>query len=284
MIGIIGGSGLYHIEGIENLKAEKIDTPFGKPSDAFMLGKLKGKDVAFLPRHGRGHRILPSEINHRANICAFKQLGAERIIAVSAVGSLREDIPPLDIVLPDQFFDRTKQGPGATFFGGGIVGHISFSQPVCPEMLACLSRAGSASGGKMHYGGVYVNMEGPAFSTLAESRVYRKLGFDIIGMTAMAEAKLSREAEICYASLAMVTDYDCWRDGEPVEIEEIISNLQKNSALAKKIIAAALQIIPEERQCGCGEALKHAVITDRDSIPGDAMKKLRPIIGKYFSE
>lgn len=284
MIGIIGGSGLYHIDGIENLKEENVDTPFGKPSDVFMLGELRGKQVAFLPRHGRGHRLLPSEINHRANICGFKQLGVERIIAVSAVGSLREDIPPLDIVLPDQFFDRTKRGGDATFFGGGVVGHISFSQPVCHEVLSYLNRAGADGGGRMHYGGVYVNMEGPAFSTVAESRVYRRMGFDIIGMTAMAEARLSREAEICYGSLAMVTDYDCWKEGEPVEIEDIISNLTKNSELAKKIISRALEIIPEYRKCSCGEALKHAVITDREAIPAGALERLRPIIGKYFQD
>ena len=283
MIGIIGGSGLYHIEGIENLKEEKVTTPFGDPSDNFMVGTLKEKKVAFLPRHGRGHRILPSEINYRANIYAFKKLGAERIIAVSAVGSLREDVPPLDIVLPDQFFDRTKTCGRSTFFGDGVVAHISFSKPVCPQMLAILNRAGSAAGGNIHFGGVYVNMEGPAFSTLAESRVYRKLGFDIIGMTALAEAKLSREAEICYVNLAMATDYDCWKQGEPVEIEEIIANLQKNSALAKRIISDALEIMPDARQCSCGEALKHAVITDSSMIPPEAMQKLELIIGKYIS-
>lgn len=284
MVGIIGGSGLYHIDGIENLKEEKIQTPFGAPSDSYMTGELNGRKVAFLPRHGRGHRLLPSEINHRANICGFKLLGAERIIAVSAVGSLREDIAPLDIVLPDQFFDRTKQSQRATFFGGGIVGHISFSRPVCGELLSFLNRAASGAGGNIRFGGVYVNMEGPAFSTVAESRVYRLLGFDIIGMTAMAEAKLSREAEICYANLAMVTDYDCWRRGEAVEIEEIISNLQKNSELARTIISEVVPLLPAERRCSCGSALEHAVITDRESIPAETLERLRPIIGKYFPE
>lgn len=283
MIGIIGGSGLYQMEGIKNLKEKKLGTPFGAPSDDYVIGEIAGKEIAFLPRHGKGHRILPGELNFRANIYGFKLLGAERIIAVNAVGSLREELKPLDIVLPDQFFDRTNQARKTTFFGDGIAAHIPFSEPVCPELLEILHRAGTDAGAAMHRGGTYLNMEGPAFSTKAESRIYRGWGLDIIGMTALAEAKLAREAEICYATMAMVTDYDCWREeGETVLIETIIENLQKNAGLAKEIIKFALLRIPEKRECPCASALKNAIITSRPDIPAETRSKLELIAGKYL--
>ena len=285
MIGIIGGSGLYRmeeIEGLEDLKEKQVDTPFGAPSAPYLVGTMEDKGVAFLARHGMWHRLLPSEINHRANIYGFKKLGVERIIGVSAVGSMREHIKPLDIVLPDQFFDRTKQGREATFFGGGIAAHIPFSQPVCPEMADVLDRAGKETGAKIHRGGVYINMEGPAFSTKAESIVYRRWGMDVIGMTAIAEAKLSREAEICYANLALVTDYDCWHEGEPVEMDMIISNMGKSAETAGKIITLFLGLIPLERKCACSEALKYALATDKSDISDEIKEKLAIIIGRYI--
>ena len=278
-IGIIGGSGLYEIEEIKHLKEKRIETPFGDPSDMYLLGELGDKEVVFLPRHGRGHRILPSELNFRANIYGFKLLNVERIIAVNAVGSLREEIKPLDIVLPNQFFDRTNQARKTTFFGEGIVAHITFADPVCSELLNILYQVGNDAGAKMHRGGTYLNMEGPAFSTRAESGIYRQWGLDVIGMTALAEAKLAREAEICYATMAMVTDYDCWRQGEAVVIEEVIENLQKNADVAKTIIKGACERIPGERKCPCASALKSAIITS--DIPGEVSRKLRIIIGKY---
>jgi 5'-methylthioadenosine phosphorylase len=228
---------------------------------------------------GRGHRILPSELNFRANIYGFKLLGVERIIAVNAVGSLREEIKPLDIVLPDQFFDRTNQARKTTFFGDGIVAHISFADPICPELLEIICEAGTNAGAKMRRGGTYLNMEGPAFSTRAESRIYRKWGLDVIGMTALAEAKLAREAEICYATMAMVTDYDCWREGEAVFIEEVIENLKKNAGVAKKVIKEVCERIPDERKCACSSALENAIITS--DIPEEVSRKLKVIIGKY---
>ncbi len=283
MIGIIGGSGLYQMEGIKNLKEKKLETPFGAPSDNYIIGEIAGKEAAFLPRHGKGNRILPGELNYRANIYGFKLLGAERIIAINAVGSLREELKPLDIVLPDQFFDRTNQARKTTFFGDGIAAHIPFSEPVCPELLEILHRVGTDAGATMHRGGTYLNMEGPAFSTKAESRIYRGWGLDIIGMTALAEAKLAREAEICYATMAMVTDYDCWHEEEEsVLIETIIENLQKNASLAKKIIRSALLLIPEERECPCASTLKNAIITSRPDIPAETRSKLELLAGKYL--
>ena len=274
---------MYKIEGIKNVKEKKVETPFGAPSDNYVVGEIVGKDVAFLPRHGRGHRVLPSEVNFRANIYGFKLLGVERIIAVNAVGSLREEIKPLDIVLPDQFFDRTNQARKTTFFGDGIVAHISFAEPVCPELLEILHRAGSNAGATMHRGGTYLNMEGPAFSTRAESRIYRQWRLDVIGMTALAEAKLARESEICYATMAMVTDYDCWHEEEEdVAIGTVIENLQKNAALAKQIIKETLGSIPEKRKCPCANALENAIITSRTDIPEGAVQKLEVIIGKYL--
>ena len=279
-IGIIGGSGLYEIDGVKNLKEKKIETPFGDSSDTFLLGELGDREIVFLPRHGRGHRILPSELNFRANIYGFKSLGVQRIIAVNTVGSLREEIKPLDIVLPDQFFDRTNQARKTTFFGEGIVAHIAFADPVCPELLEALYQVGTDAGAKMHRGGTYLNMEGPAFSTRAESKIYRGWGLDVIGMTALGEAKLAREAEICYATMAMVTDYDCWREGERVFVEQILENLRKNADIAKEIIKGVCERIPDERKCPCASALEKAIISS--DVPEEVSRKLKIIIGKYL--
>ncbi len=283
MIGIIGGSGLYEMEGITSLKEKKLKTPFGAPSDSYIIGEIAGKEVAFLPRHGRGHKILPGELNFRANIYGFKLLGVNRIIAVNACGSLREEIKPLDIVLPDQFFDRTNQARKTTFFGNRIAVHISFADPVCPELIEILHQVGTELGAVIHKGGTYLNMEGPAFSTKAESRVYRQWGMDVIGMTALGEAKLAREAEICYATIAMVTDYDCWHEKEEtVVIGTVIDNLRKNAGLAKRIIRESLIRIPEDRKCPCACALENAIITDRSSIPPEAREKLAILVDKYL--
>ncbi|MDD5044751.1 MAG: S-methyl-5'-thioadenosine phosphorylase [Candidatus Omnitrophica bacterium] len=286
-IGIIGGSGLYRMEGLKHLEETNVDTPFGKPSDAFLLGEIEGKEIAFLPRHGVGHRISPSEINYRANIYAMKKLGVDRIISVAACGSLKEEIKPLDFVVVDQYVDRTNHAREMSFFNQGIVAHISFSHPVCKELSEILYDVGYESGRdmkiKMHKGGTYINMEGPAFSTLAESNLYRSWGMDIIGMTNMAEARLAREAEICYATLAAVTDYDCWHPQyETITVEMVIKNLQKNIDNAKKILQATLKRLPKERTCACREALKNAIITDPKLIPLEVKKDLQVIIGKYI--
>lgn len=282
MIGIIGGSGLYNIEGIQDVKAVSIDTPFGKPSDSFMVGTLEGRKVAFLPRHGRGHTILPSELNFRANIYGMKKLGAEHIIAVSAVGSMREEIRPLDIVIPDQFFDRTH-GRISTFFGEGVVGHVSFADPVCSVLADTLFQAAKSIGARVHKGGVYVCIEGPLFSTRAESNVYRQWGASVIGMTNIQEAKLAREAEICYSTLAMATDYDCWHvEEEPVTLEMIIRNLNKNAETAKQILKTAIPAIKQKRVCGCTIAAENAIVTHKDLIPENTKKKLDVIFGKYL--
>jgi 5'-methylthioadenosine phosphorylase len=286
-IGIIGGSGLYKIEGIKSIKKVSVTTPFGKPSDKFTVGKLEGKEVVFLPRHGIGHRISPSEINYRANIYAMKKLGVERIISVTACGSLKVEIKPLDFVIVNQFVDRTNHGRQMTFFTEGIVAHISFAHPVCQELNRLLYEAGYGVAKNLnltvHNGGTYINMEGPAFSTLAESNLYRSWGMDVIGMTNMAEAKLAREAEICYATLAAVTDYDCWHpDHESITIDMVISNLQKNIEHAKKILSAVIKRLPEERTCECKDALKFAIITDRKIINAKAKKDLEIIFGKYI--
>ncbi|MCX6892723.1 MAG: S-methyl-5'-thioadenosine phosphorylase, partial [Verrucomicrobia bacterium] len=244
-IGIIGGSGLYHIEGFTNQKWVKLKTPFGPPSDSFLTGKLAGRDVVFLPRHGRGHRIMPSELNHRANIWGMKKLGAAWIISVSAVGSLQAKYKPCDIVLPDQFLDRTKQSLAHTFFGRGIVGHIAFAHPICDELRGLLLKTARALKARVHNGGTYVNMEGPAFSTRAESLTNHKMGYDVIGMTNLGEAKCSREAEIAYATMAMITDYDCWKEDEAhVTVEMVIANLNRNAAMAQAIISQVLPRIP----------------------------------------
>lgn len=281
-IGIIGGSGLYDMPGIEKVRTVRISTPFGKPSDDFVLGTLEGRKVAFLARHGRGHVILPSELNFRANIYGLKKLGVERIISVSAVGSLRENFRPMDMVLPTQFFDRTR-GRISTFFGGGLVAHISFADPVCPTEVDVLARACGEIGVPYHQGGTYVCMEGPAFSTKAESNAYRAWGMDIIGMTNLQEAKLAREAEICYATLAMVTDYDCWHpEHEAVTVTQVIEYLTRNVANAQKIIRAAVRSLPKGRNCKCASALAHAIQTDRKKISPRAKKKLRLLVGKYL--
>ena len=281
-IGIIGGSGLYTMAGIERVREVRLATPFGRPSDAYVLGELEGRDVAFLARHGRGHVLLPSELNFRANIYGLKKLGVDRIIAVSAVGSLREDFKPLDMVLPSQFFDRTK-ARSSTFFGRGLVAHISFADPVCPTVQDSLAKACAHSGVSYHQGGTYVCMEGPAFSTKAESNAYRAWGMDLIGMTNLQEAKLAREAEICYATLAMVTDYDCWHPGhEAVSVSTVIEYLNRNVQNAQRIIRAAVQNLPKERTCKCGSALAHAILTDRKKIPLQTKKKLALLVGKYL--
>lgn len=281
-IGIIGGSGLYQMPGLERAREVRVATPFGKPSDAFRIGTLEGRKVAFLSRHGRGHVISPSEINFRANIYAMKKLGVGRILSVSAVGSLREDFRPMDMVLPDQFFDRTR-GRISTFFTGGVVAHIGFSDPMCPAVLNTLAKACREARATFHRGGTYVCMEGPAFSTKAESNTYRAWGMDIIGMTNLQEAKLAREAEICYATLAMVTDYDCWHPGhDAVTVAQIIEYLTRNVENAHKILRAAVRLLPKERSCHCGSALSHAILTDRKKISAATRKRLQLLIGKYI--
>src|SRR3984893_3395905 len=282
-IGIIGGSGLYSMPGLSGAREVRMKTPFGDPSDAFITGTLEGRRVAFLARHGRGHLLSPSEINYRANIFAMKLLGAERIISVSAVGSLRDDLPPLDFLIPDQFFDRTRLRI-ATFFGGGIVAHVGFDKPTCTHLSAHLAEACDRAGVKAHRGGTYVCMEGPQFSTLAESQTYRQLRFDVIGMTNLTEAKLAREAEICYATIAMITDYDCWHpQHDAVTLEEIISNLNRNTDNVQRAIREVLRVLGDERKCKCGSALAHAILTDRRYISRVVKKRLAPIIGKYIS-
>jgi 5'-methylthioadenosine phosphorylase len=263
-------------------KEHAVETPWGRPSDTYVVGELAGKRVAFLARHGRGHRIMPSELNFRANIYGFKKLGVERILSLSAVGSLKEEHKPLDFVIPDQFFDRTR-GRISTFFGEGLVAHVSFSHPICPQLADVVARACTDSGVPAKPGGTYLCMEGPAFSTLAESNLYRNWGMDVIGMTNLQEAKLAREAEICYVTAAMVTDYDCWHpDHDAVTVSDIIGNLNKNAENACKVVAAAVASMPAERTCKCGSALAHALITDPKSIPPDTRQKLELLVGKYL--
>ena len=282
-IGIIGGSGLYDIDGITRIEKIRIETPFGNPSDEFISGNLEGKEIVFLPRHGRGHKILPSELNYRANIYAMKKLGVERIISVSAVGSLKEEVKPQDFVLADQFVDRTNQARKTTFFGQGVVAHIGFAEPVCPVLSETLFEAAKGLGLTIHPKGTYLNMEGPAFSTRAESELYKSWGMDVIGMTNMPEARLAREAEICYVSLAMVTDYDCWyAKEETVSVDLIIQNMRKNIQNARKLIKSAITRIPQKRDCLCAQALKDAIITQVKEIPGEVRKNLDIIIGKYI--
>ena len=280
-IGIIGGSGLYKIDGLEDIKEINIDTPFGKPSDSYIVGKISGTEVAFLPRHGRGHKILPTELNYRANIYGMKKLGVEQIISISAVGSFKKEVKPLDVMLPDQFVDRTNQARKTTFFGDGIVGHISFAEPVCSDLRGTIYNIGKDMGITMHNKGTYLNMEGPAFSTKGESLLYKSWGMDIIGMTNMPEARLSREAEICYATIAFITDYDCWHD-EAVTIDMVIESLTKNVETAKKLIKRLVPKLSGKRKCQCKDALKHAIITDKKLIPDSTKKKLDIIIGKYI--
>jgi 5'-methylthioadenosine phosphorylase len=281
-IGVFGGSGLYNMEGLSDIETVEMNTPFGKPSDRFIIGTLEGKRVAFLPRHGRGHRISPSELNFRGNIMAMKMLGVEWIICVSAVGSMKEEIAPGHMVIPDQFFDRTK-GRNNTFFSDGIVGHITFADPVCPELSDLLAESCRKTGNTVHVGGTYICIEGPQFSTRAESNIYRQWGVDIIGMTNIPEAKLAREAEICYATLAMATDYDCWHESEEdVTVEQIIRILLENVKQAQAIIRETVRMIPDERPCGCPQALKDAVITDRSVVTEEARQRLAPILEKYW--
>ena len=281
-LGIIGGSGLYGMAGLSKTKEIKIKTPFGDPSDAYLTGTLAGKRVAFLARHGCGHRILPSELNFRANIYGFKKLGVERILSVSAVGSLKEEMKPTDFVIPNQFFDRTR-GRISTFFGGGVVAHVAFADPVCATLVDVLAEACRRAGVVVHKGGTYVCMEGPLFSTKAESNTYRKLAFDIIGMTNLQEAKLAREAEMCYATLAMVTDYDCWHpDHDAVTGHQVMEYLARNIENVQKVILEAVPRVPAQRACKCGSALAHSIITEAKKIPAATKRKLAPIIGKYI--
>jgi 5'-methylthioadenosine phosphorylase len=282
VVGVIGGSGLYKIEGLEDVKEVKVRTPFGAPSDAYITGKLGDIQMVFLPRHGRGHRLLPSELNYRANVFGMKKLGVEWIISVSAVGSMREAIQPGHVVVVDQFFDRTKNRE-STFFGNGIVGHVEFADPVCPELSDILYRAGKKVKASIHKGGTYMCIEGPQFSTKAESRIYRKWGVDVIGMTNIPEAKLAREAEICYATLALSTDYDCWHEAEEsVTVEMILDTLNRNIETAKSIIEEAIKLISDTRSCKCATAIKYAIITNKKTIPAKTKKELKPLFGKYF--
>jgi 5'-methylthioadenosine phosphorylase len=281
-IGIIGGSGLYDMPELSNREERVVTTPFGEPSGPYVLATLRGRRVAFLARHGAGHRLTPSELNFRANIYGFKTLGVEWIVSASAVGSLREDFKPLDLVVPDQFFDRTR-GRVSTFFGDGLVGHVAFAHPFCPRLSDIMFTAATRSGATVHRGGTYVCMEGPQFSTIAESNFYRAAGFDVIGMTNLQEAKLAREAEICYTTLALVTDYDCWHpDHDSVTVEMIIANLTQNARTAQTVIADVIAQLPIDRTCECARALATAIITRPDAIPADTKARLKPIIGKYL--
>ncbi len=282
-IGVIGGSGLYSMPGFEAGEEVRLETPWGEPSDAYIVGKLAGREVAFLARHGRGHRLMPTELNFRANIHGFKQLGVERIVSLSAVGSLKEEHHPLDFIAVDQFVDRTR-GRASTFFGDGLVAHVSFAHPVCPHLSETVVAAGQKAGVAVKKGGTYLCMEGPAFSTVAESNLYRSWGMDVIGMTNLQEAKLAREAEICYVTIAMVTDYDCWHpDHDAVTVNEIIEHLHQNAENAAKLVAAAVRDMPKARECKCGSALAHALITDKNTVPEAARKRLELLVGKYFS-
>ena len=282
-IGIIGGSGLYDMAGVTDREEVTLTTPFGEPSGPYLLGTLRGRRVAFLARHGAGHRILPSELNFRANIFGMKLLGVEYVLSASAVGSLKEEYKPLDIVIPDQFFDRTKGRP-STFFGRGLAGHVGFAHPFCRVLSGLACESGRQAGATVHDGGTYVCMEGPQFSTLAESKLYRSWGMDIIGMTNLQEAKLAREAEICYATIALVTDYDCWHpDHDSVTVEMVMSTLTQNATMAQEIIAGAVAQLPYPRTCECVSALKYAIVTRPDAISDQVKKELAPIIGKYLA-
>jgi 5'-methylthioadenosine phosphorylase len=282
-IGIIGGSGLYTMPGLTDVREVTVQTPFGEPSDAFILGTLEGRKVAFLARHGRGHRILPSELNFRANIYAMKSLGVERILSVSAVGSLKEEHKPTEFVVPDQFIDRTFKRT-ATFFGHGIVAHVAFGDPTCPEVSGSIVQASKDSGIRAKAGGTYVCMEGPQFSTKAESNLYRSWGADVIGMTNLQEAKLAREAEICYATMAMVTDYDCWHpDHESVTVDQVVKVLHTNADNAAKVVKQAVALMPKERKCKCGSALQFAILTDPAKIPAVTRQKLSLLLDKYLT-
>jgi len=281
-IGIIGGSGLYAMPGLSEVREVRQQTPFGDPSDAYVLGMLEGRKVAFLARHGRGHRLMPTELNFRANLYGFKQLGVERIVSISAVGSLKEGHKPLDFVIPDQFFDRTRHRVD-TFFGEGVVAHVAFADPICPELARAVEAACKKAGVNGKHGGTYLCIEGPQFSTKAESNLYRKWGMDVIGMTNLQEAKLAREAEICYVTVAMVTDYDCWHpEHDSVTVDQIVAVLLKNAENACNVVRETVAAMPTGRSCKCGAALAHAIITERDKIPAGAREKLKLILGKYL--
>ena len=282
-IGIIGGSGLYHLEGFTQQKWVAVETPFGAPSDSYLTGELSGREVVFLPRHARGHKILPTELNHRANIHGFKQLGVEWIISVSAVGSLQAKYQPCDVVLIDQFVDRTKRSFEHTFFGRGLVAHIAFADPICEELRQLLLHAARELQARAHDGGAYVNMEGPAFSTRAESLTNHRLGYDVVGMTNLGEAKCAREAEIAYATMAMITDYDCWKvDEAHVTVEMVIANLTRNAALAQEVVRRVIGRIPVEPNWPCHSALKNAIMTARDAWPAETVRQLQPLLAKYL--
>jgi len=282
-VGVIGGSGLYGMDGLEVVEERVVETPFGAPSDPYILGELDGRSVAFLARHGKGHRLLPSELNYRANIFGFKLLGVERIVSVSAVGSMRRRYQPTDIVVPDQFVDRTRHRPD-TFFGKGLVAHVSLADPICAELAEVFYDCSKDAGARVHAGGVYLCMEGPQFSTRAESELYRQWGVDVIGMTNLQEAKLAREAEICYATLAMITDYDCWHEEEEdVSGESVMEVVRQNAATGQDVVRRIVRRIAEsERSCGCTSALAGALITERDRIPPETLESLEPLIGKYI--
>lgn len=281
-LAVIGGSGIYDLEALADVEELNVATPFGEPSDPIVVGTLQGKRVAFLPRHGRGHRLTPSEVPYRANIWALKSLGVERVISISACGSMRKRYHPRDIVLPDQIYDNTKRRD-YSFFGQGLVAHISFAEPFCPHLRGLLAEAVTASGGRVHVGGTFLTIEGPRFSTKGESRMYRLWGVDIIGMTAVPEAQLAREAEMCYATMAHVTDYDVWhKEEEPVTVQMLIDNLTANAALSKRTIAALVPMLADGRPCECTTALAEAVITSRNLVPPETVERLRPILAKYF--
>jgi 5'-methylthioadenosine phosphorylase len=282
-IGIVGGSGLYDMAELTDREERRIDTPFGEPSAPYVIATLRGKRVAFLARHGHGHRYMPSELNFRANIFGFKTLGVEYILSASAVGSLKEEYKPLDLVVPDQFFDRTK-GRVSTFFGRGLVAHVGFAHPFCGPLSDIVHSAGQAAGATIHKGGTYVCMEGPQFSTLAESKLYRSWGMDIIGMTNLQEAKLAREAEICYSTIALVTDYDCWHpEHDQVTVDMIVANLTHNARTAQRVIAEAVSRLPFERTCECASALKYGILTRPEAVPSAIKRELAPIVSKYLS-
>ncbi len=287
VIGVIGGSGLYEIEGLTGVREVQIETPFGAPSDTFITGSLGDAQMVFLPRHGRGHRLLPSEVNYRANIYGMKTLGVEQIISVSAVGSMKEDIVPGHIVVPDQYFDRTQGKRASTFFGNGIAGHVQFADPVCPDLSAILAQSAREVGATVHQGGTYICIEGPNFSTRAESNIYRSWGVDVIGMTNLPESRLAREAEICYGTVALATDYDCWHEvHDDVSVEAVIAIIPQNVAPAKEVIKTAANAIVLQRQqrtCACAEALKFAIMTEKSLVPLETLQALEPIIGKYMS-
>ncbi len=284
-IGVIGGSALYDMEDLNGAAKKNVKTPFGEPSNEYIIGELAGKEVVFLPRHGKNHHLLPTEINNRANIYGFKVLGVNRIISVAAVGSLKEEVHPLDVLLVDQFVDRTNQGRPTTFFGEGIVAHIPFAEPVCDTLRKVIYDSNKALDVQIHNGGTYLNMEGPAFSTKAESYLYKSWGADVIGMTNMPEARLAREAGICYATMAMITDYDCWYLGSEVStvsVEMVFENLKKNMEIAKKMLSNAIKNIPDKSSCSCHEALRNAIITPREAVPKKTLDKLKPIIEGFI--